>query len=97
MQGILRQHQFFIRRLACVTAFLVFLGAASASQHFHGKDCSDDVCAVCLFSDSGGDAGAAPAPVAPHLSCLPAGAVYRSPVLTSRPFEAPRTRAPPIS
>ena len=54
MQSMMRQHQFFIRRLACVTAFLLFLGAASASQHFHGKDCSDDVCAVCLFSDSGG-------------------------------------------
>ncbi len=94
---MMRKYRWYVGRFAFVAALLLFVGVASASQHFHGKNCADDVCAVCLFTDAGSAVGSDPAYAGRHFSGLPIGAATRSFVPASRPFEPRRTRAPPIS
>ncbi len=93
----LRKYRCSARTIACVAALLLCVGVPSASQHFHGNGCADDVCAVCLFTDTGSAVSSAPAYPGRHFSGLPIGAATRSFVPASRPFEPRRTRAPPIS
>ena len=93
----LHKYRCSVRTIACVAALLLCVGVASASQHFHGKNCADDVCAVCLFIDAESAVGSDPAYAGRHFSGLPIGAATGSFVPASRPFEPRRTRAPPIS
>ena len=43
----LHKYRCSVRTIACVAALLLCVGVASASQHFHGRNCADDACAVC--------------------------------------------------
>ena len=85
-----------IRRLTFVMALALCLGAVFASQHWHGEDCGEDVCAVSVFTDSGSATGSSVPDAAGHLVHLPAGAATPSAIPVSRPFEPRRSRAPPI-
>ena len=93
----LHKHRRLARTIACVAAILLFVGLASASQHFNGNECAGDVCAICLFTDAESSVGSDPAHAAWHFSGLPFGTATGSFVPTSRAFEPRRTRAPPIS
>lgn len=97
MLAMLIENRCRIRGIACVAVLLLYVGALEASPHGHGEECGGEVCAVCLFTDSGS--------AAPGISEQPGSRLLRvsAPVApqyllaASRPFEPRRTRAPPIS
>lgn len=76
---------------------LFCLGALEAGQHWHGEDCAGEVCALCLFTDSGSAAPAVSEQPGPRLLRVSASVASRSPITASRPFDPRLTRAPPIS
>lgn len=97
MVSLLLKRPVWINRIACVSVLLLFVGAVHASQHWHSNDCADDVCAACLFTDSGSAVRNTPSHAGQDLSGSLSNAPIRSFVATSRPFEPRRTRAPPTS
>ena len=97
MGRLLRKYRCWVRRIAAVAVLLFCAGAIHASHHWHDTDCADDVCAVCLFTDSGTAASDIAASAGHRLCAILAGTQSRSFVPASRPFEPRRTRAPPIS
>jgi len=97
MLAMLLENRCRIRGIVCVTALLLYAGALEADQHRHGEDCTDEVCAVCLFTDSGGAAPAVSDQPGSRLLRVSAPVAFRYLLAASRPFEPRRTRAPPIS
>jgi len=80
-----------------LAALALCLGSVLASQHWHDADCMEQVCAACIFSDAGGASGPAFPQATLHLKSVAVAAAANYTVPASRPLEAHRPRAPPIS
>ena len=97
MLAMLLENRCRVRGIVCIAVLLFCLGALEADQHLHGEDCAGELCAVCLFTDSGSAAPVVSEPPGSRLLRMSAPVVSRSPITAPRPFEPRLTRAPPIS
>ena len=97
MLAMLLENRRRVRGIVCSAVLLLCLGALEASQHWHGEDCAGEVCAVCLFTDSGSAAPAVSERPGSRLLRVSAPVPSRSLITAFRPFEPRRTRAPPFS
>lgn len=97
MLAMLLEHRCWIRRIACVAVFLLCTGALEASEHWHDSGCAEDLCAACLFSDSGSAAPGVSEQFGSRLLRVSAVAAPLPLVPDFRPFDPRRTRAPPVS
>jgi len=84
-----------LQRLALLAALVLYFGQSVADAHLHLDEHEEDACPVCAISDPGHilDVGGADGePQAWHrINSVP---VF-SAVLSPRPFEVSRSRAPP--
>jgi len=97
MLGVRIKYRASIRRLAVVTAFALCSAALHASHHWDDSSCAEDACAACLFTDSGSAAKSVTAFALTQAADPAAVPSLRPLFLVSRPRDAHRTRAPPIS
>lgn len=97
MLAMLLENRCRIRGVICVAVLLLYAGALEADQHWHGEDCADEVCAVCLFADSGSAAPGVSKQTDSRLLRVSAPVASQFFLPASRPFELRLTRAPPIS
>ena len=85
-----------LQRLALLAALAPYLGQSVADAHLHLDEHEGDVCSVCAISDPGhilDVRGAGGQPQAWHrMDSVPVFAAILSP----RPFEVSRSRAPPV-
>lgn len=86
-----------LQRFASLAVVVLCFGQAVADAHLHLDEIEEEVCTVCSFSDPGHilDVGGADGqPSAWHrTNSVPVS----SAVLSPRPFEVSRSRAPPVS
>jgi len=97
MLAMMLENRCRVRGIVCVAVFLLNAGALEADQHWHDEDCASEVCAVCLFTDSGSAAPVVSEQPGTRLLRVPAPVAFRFPIAAARPFEPRLARAPPIT
>lgn len=97
MLAMLLENWCRVRGIVCVAVLLLCLGALESSHHWHDEECAGEVCAVCLFTDSGSAAPAVLERPDSRLMRASAPNASRSLISASRPFEPRLARAPPVS
>ena len=86
-----------LQRFAWLAALVLCFGQAAADTHLHLDEIEEEVCALCVFSEPGHVVDVGGADAQPRAWRRTNSVPLVSAILSPRPFEVSRSRAPPIS
>ena len=95
-KALLNRHR-MPQRFAWLAALVLCFGQADADTHLHLDEFEEDVCTLCGFSDPGHVQDVGSADSQPRAWRRTNSVPVFSAILSPRPFEVSRSRAPPIS